>query len=132
MATIRHFEDLEIWQHARILSNQVFRMTIVPPFVTDYKFRDQIRAAAGSVMDNIAEGFERASRREFIHFLSISKGSCGEVQSQLHRAHDQHYIPQQAYEDLVLEYRLLGRKLAGFISYLNATEIKGQKFKNRE
>lgn len=88
MATINRFEDLEIWQIARRLCKEVFNLTSKGPFTKDFKFRDQIRSSSGSVMDNIAEGFERSSRLEFVNFLSISKGSSGETRSQLYRALD--------------------------------------------
>lgn len=91
MATIKRFEDLEIWQTARMLSKKVFLLSDVTPFSKDFKFRDQIRDSSGSVMDNIAEGFERSSRLEFVNFLSIAKGSAGETRSQLYRAIDQNY-----------------------------------------
>jgi four helix bundle protein len=71
MGTIRKFEDLEIWQIARKLSLQIFHLTEIEPSSVDYKFKNQIRASAGSVMDNIAEGFERSSQFEFVNFLSI-------------------------------------------------------------
>ena len=131
MGTIKNFEDLEIWQTARALSKKVFELTLVAPFSNDFRFRDQIRAAAGSVMDNIAEGFERSSKLEFINFLSIAKGSAGEVRSQLHRAKDQQYISDDEVLTLTEEYKLLSAKIAGFIKYLNNTEFKGQKFKDR-
>ena len=95
MATINEFEDLEIWKTARALANKVFRLTEQEPFARDFRFRDQIRAASGSVMDNTAEGFERSSRLEFINFLSIAKGSSGEVRSQIHRTLDQKYIDEK-------------------------------------
>ena len=85
MATFHRFEDLEIWQTAKKLSLKVFKLTEVGPSSKDFKFRDQIRSSAGSVMDNIAEGFERSGQFEFVNFLSISKGSSGEVRSQLYR-----------------------------------------------
>lgn len=83
MATIKRFEDLEIWQIARRLCKEVFNLTNKGPFLKDFKFRDQIRSSSGSIMDNIAEGFERSSRLEFVNFLSIAKGSAGETRSQL-------------------------------------------------
>lgn len=88
MSTLSKFEELEIWKTARSLLLKIFQLSLLEPFSKDFRFKDQIRAAAGSIMDNIAEGFERSSRLEFINFLSIAKGSCGEVKSQLHRALD--------------------------------------------
>jgi four helix bundle protein len=90
--TIKRFEDLEIWQEARELSKYVFKLSSLEPFKSDYKFRDQMRASSGSTMDNIAEGFCRGGNKEFYQFLSISRGSCGEVRSQSYRAYDYEYI----------------------------------------
>lgn len=131
MATIKNFEDLEIRQTARKLSKRIFDVTIKEPFSKDFRFRDQIRAAAGSVMDNIAEGFERSSRLEFINFLTIAKGSAGEVRSQLHRAVDQQCLLDVEGDELIEEYKLLSAKISGFVKYLNTTEHKGQKYKDR-
>src|SRR5436190_17181358 len=94
MATFHRFEDLEIWQIARKLSMKVFQLTETKPSSSDYKFKGQIRSAAGSTMDNIAEGFERSGQFEFVNFLSIAKGSAGEVRSQLYRGMDQQYFPE--------------------------------------
>jgi four helix bundle protein len=88
MATIRRFEDLNVWQKARDLSKVIYLKSIKGSFSKDFALKDQINAASGSVMDNIAEGFERDGRLEFIQFLSYSKGSAGEVRSQLYRAYD--------------------------------------------
>lgn len=130
MATFHRFEDLEIWQMARELSLRVFQLTNSRSVSKDFRFRDQIRAAAGSIMDNIAEGFERSGQFEFVNFLSIAKGSSGEVRSQLVRGMDQKYFPQET-TTLITDYELLASKIAGFIKYLNQSSIKGQKFKGR-
>ncbi len=81
MATIHRFEDLEIWQKGRTLCNAIYPLTLNGSFEKDFKLRDQINGSSGSVMDNIAEGFERDGKNEFRQFLSIAKGSCGEVRS---------------------------------------------------
>jgi len=130
MATFHRFEDLEIWQIARKLSMKVFQLTETKPSSSDYKFKGQIRSAAGSTMDNIAEGFERSGQFEFVNFLSIAKGSAGEVRSQLYRGMDQQYFPENTI-DLIKEYEELASKIGGFIKYLNQSEIRGQKFKGR-
>ena len=130
MATFHRFEDLEIWQIARKLSLKVFQLTQAGLSSTDYKFKGQIRAAAGSTMDNIVEGFERSGQFEFVNFLSIAKGSAGEVRSQLYRGIDQQYFPEDTVE-LIKEYEELASKIGGFIKYLNQSEIRGQKFKGR-
>lgn len=88
MATISKFEDLAIWHNAREFCKDVYALTKHSEFSTDYRFKDQIRASSGSIMDNIAEGFERDGNKEFIQFLFIAKASCGETRSQLYRALD--------------------------------------------
>ena len=104
MSTIKKFEDLELWQLARELARKVKRFTETDRFSKDYRFRDQVNAAAGSVMDNIAEGFERGGRLEFINFLSISKGSTGEVRSQLYRAIDYGYLQSEDIQPIIDGY----------------------------
>jgi four helix bundle protein len=131
MATITKFEDLEVWQLARILSQKIYPLTFIEPVKSDYRIRDQMRGSCGSAMDNIAEGFERGSRLEFINSLGISKGEIGELKSQLYRCADNNYITQQLFSELYNEADLLTKKVTAFISYLNGSKIKGQKFKNR-
>lgn len=132
MATITKFEDLEIWQLARELSKQIYILTFNEPVKNDYRLKDQMRGSAGSIMDNIAEGFERASQLEFINSLSYSKGEVGELKSQLYRCHDNSYISQQVFDDLYGKADILTKKISAFISYLNTSKIRGQKFKNRD
>lgn len=130
MATITKFEELEIWQKARQLANNVFQSyTNSEPFSKDYKLKEQINRSSGSVMDNIAEGFGRNGRNEFVQFLSIAKGSIGEVKSQLYRAFDRNYIPKELFDALYTEADELGKKIGGFINYLNKSDFKGTKFK---
>ena len=95
MATIQRFEDLEIWQKSRLLSNKVYPLTFKEPISNDYRIRDQIRGSVGSIMDNIAEGFERGSKFEFINSLTIAKGEIGELKSQFYRCLDNKYITQE-------------------------------------
>jgi len=131
MATISKFEDLEVWQLARALSKEIYSLTFIEPLKSDFRLRDQMRGSSGSVMDNIAEGFERASKLEFVNSLSYSKGESGELKSQLYRCLDCTYIPQQTFEELYNKTDILARKISAFISYLNSSKVKGQKFKNR-
>lgn len=129
MATVQRFEDLKIWQKARLYSLLIFELTGNGDFYADYDHRRQIRRSADSVMDNIAEGFGRGSRGEFIQFLGIAKGSLTEVKSQLYRALDRKYISSQVFERAYEEADELGKMIAGFISYLSKTQIKGSKYK---
>ncbi len=132
MATIRCFEDLEIWKMARVIAYDRYKLYKEEPiFSRDYELRNQINASTGSVMDNIAEGFERSSSREFINFLSIAKGSLGEVRSQLYRAFDREYLSQETLNSMQIQCKELSGKIAKFISYLNNSEIRGTKFKDR-
>jgi four helix bundle protein len=89
MATIQKFEDLEIWQLARILSKDIYTLSQTGKLAKDYPLKDQMNRSSGSIMDNIAEGYGRGSRLEFIQFLSISTGSADELKSQLYRCHRQ-------------------------------------------
>lgn len=132
MAAIYKFEDLDIWQLARELCRKIFIITEKRPFSNDYRFKNQIRAAAASIMDNIAEGFERNGNREFIQHLSISKGSAGEVRSQLYRALDQNYIDRPEFEQLYTCILEVSSKISNFMAYLNKSDMKGSKFKDRK
>ena len=131
MPTIQRFEDLEIWKKARILAKEIYQLTFAEPIAHDFRMKDQIRGSCGSVMDNIAEGFERASRLEFVNCLSISKGELGELKSQLYRALDVNYINEIIFQELYAKANELTKMITSFIAYLNKSDIKGQKFKNR-
>jgi len=129
MATIQCFEDLKVWKMAREFSKEVFQITCYDKFSKDYKFKEQIRASSGSIMDNIAEGFERGGNKEFCQFLAIAKGSCGESRSQLHRSFDYQYIESEEYEILCQKSIEISKAIAAFMEYLNQSEIKGYKYK---
>jgi four helix bundle protein len=126
---ILRFEDLPVWQQARELYKIIFEITSQNPFSNDFKFRDQIRSSGGSIMDNIAEGFERGGNKEFVQFLSIAKGSCGECRSQCYRAFDSGYIHQLTLDDLISRTTSLSKNISGFMSYLKQSELKGTKYK---
>ena len=104
MATIKSFEDLDNWKLARQICHKVFEITNKNEFSKDFSLKDQIRRSSGSIMDNISEGFEREGKKEFIQYLSISKGSSGECRSQLYRAIDRKYITGEEFDEL---YNLL-------------------------
>jgi four helix bundle protein len=100
MPTVKRFEDLQVWQQARELDQLVFKLTQKPVISRDYRLIDQWRAASGSIMDNIAEGFDREGRKEFLQFLSIAKGSTGEVRSQAYRTFDRNYLTPEEFEQV--------------------------------
>ncbi|UOY05247.1 four helix bundle protein [Muricauda sp. SCSIO 64092] len=131
MAKVEMFEDLEIWQLAREVCNDVHHLIETTSLRKDYALRDQMNRCSGSVMDNIAEGFERNGNKEFIQFLSIAKASCGELRSQLYRTLDKKYIDEATFENLKNKVLIESRKIGSFMNYLSKSEYKGQKFKHR-
>ena len=129
MAAVKDFEDLMIFQKARELSKKIYPITQRKEIKFDSRFVQQIRAAAGSIMDNIAEGFERGGNKEFVNFLYIAKGSCGETRSQLYRAFDYGYISEAQFEAMKSLSEDISKSISNFIDYLSNTVIKGSKFK---
>ncbi len=123
MATIQKFEDLEIWQLAKEFCRKIYPVTFQEPIAKDPRFRDQIRGTAGSIMDNIAEGFGRGSRLEFVNSLTISIGEVDKLKSQLYRGIDVHYFSQLFFEELYELADCLDKKITSFISYLNKSKI---------
>ena len=128
MATIKRFEDLEIWQEARTLSKEIISISKHTELNRDFRFKSQIKDSSGSIMDNIAEGFERNGNAEFRQFLSIAKGSAGETRSQLYRVFDNEYINEEQLNSLVSKYEKLSIQIHNFITYLNKKDFKGTKF----
>ena len=126
---IERFEDLEVWQEARKFAIKVFEITKNEYFSKDFRFRDQLRSSSGSIMDNIAEGFERGGTKEFLQFLSIAKGSCGESRSQCYRAFDCKYISQTLFDELIKDCELISRQITGFMKYLKNSNFRGIKYK---
>jgi len=129
MPTVSNFEDLEIWQLARQQAIEIYQIFILEPFSRDWELRNQVNAASGSVMDNIAEGFERSGNKEFSNFLIISKGSNGEVRSQLYRAYDRKYISAEKFEELKLKCITISKKITSFLKYLKESDQKGFRYK---
>ena len=129
MAVVSDFEELAIFQKARELSKKIYPITQRGEFKYDTRFVQQIRASAGSIMDNIAEGFERTGNKEFLNFLYIAKGSCGEVRSQLIRANDLGYMTKEEYDELYTECRKLSAGIMNFIKEIRTSEYAGAKYK---
>jgi four helix bundle protein len=121
MGTIERFEDIDAWKDARVLVKRIYEATGGGRFERDFGLRDQIRRAAVSAMSNIAEGFERASDKEFVRFLYMAKGSAGEVRSQLYVAADLGYLDKQHTDELIGLVEAVSRQIAGFIKYLKST-----------
>ena len=113
---------------ARRLAVIINKIGVETDLKTDFKFKEQIKSSSGSVMDNITEGFERDGNIEFRQFLSIAKGSAGEVRSQVYRVFDYGYIDEQLFLQLKNDYEKLSGKIKNFISYLNKKDFKGNKF----
>src|SRR5881396_4078784 len=127
MAKIKKFEDLVSWTRARSLSKEIYDVTSAKPFLHDFGLKDQIRRAAISILSNIAEGFERGGDKEFLQFLSLAKGSCGEVRAQLYVALDQAYINDAQFQELSEKAVEVSRLIAGLIKYLSASDLRGSK-----
>jgi len=129
MATITRFEDLEIWKLARMLCKKIYDLTLQQEFKNNFALVDQIRRSSGSIMDNIAEGYERDGQKEFLQFLYISKASAGETRSQLYRAFDCNLITEEQLTGLTNELLKLSTKIQNFINYLKRSGLKGNKYK---
>lgn len=115
MATVNSFEELRIWQEAR--KNCKWVSDLAPKLISskNYRLKDQIEGSSGSVMDNIAEGFERTGKKEFINFLIIAKGSAGEYRSQLYRLLDCGIIDADEHVLRKNEAIALSKQIANFI-----------------
>ena len=127
MPKAQKFEDLEIFQSARNICKEVYLITKEGEFNKDSRFVQQIHASAGSVMDNIAEGFEREGNKEFVNFLYIAKGSCGEVRSQIIRASDVGFIDKETATKLYNECLSLSKSISAFIKSIKTSGFRGSK-----
>lgn len=129
MATIEKFEDIISWKEARELNKTIGELIDNGRFKNSYRLINQIEGSAGSIMDNIAEGFERGGNKEFIQFLYIAKASCGELRSQLYRALDRNYIEQKEFDNISTHAKKISSLIQKFIMYLENTETKGIKYR---
>jgi four helix bundle protein len=118
MATIKNFEELEVWKLAMELCTEVYSLTNTDFFSKDFALKDQIRRSAISIPSNISEGYEREGINQFVYFLVIAKGSCGELRTQLKIANTLNYINEKEYITLNEKSLSTSKQLAGFIKYL--------------
>ncbi|HLF65226.1 MAG TPA: four helix bundle protein [Saprospiraceae bacterium] len=128
--TWTHFEDIDAWQMARAYSKRIHDLIENSAIKKNFALKDQMYGSSGSIMDNIAEGFERGSNGEFRNFLSYAKGSCGESRSQLYRCLDLGLISQKDFHSLKQEAEFIAGKIFRIIEYLNSSDIRGQRFKS--
>ena len=126
MSTIQKFEDLLCWQKSRELTKEIYKAFRE---CRDYGFRDQIQRASVSIMSNIAEGFERGTKQEFLNYLYIAKGSAGEVRAQLYVALDAGYLNLEMFKYLNLLALECSRLLSSFIKSVKASSERGLQFK---
>jgi four helix bundle protein len=123
MATIKKFEDLDVWKLSRKIVNDVYDMTNRGNFNKDYALRDQIRRSAIGILSNIAEGFESGTDKQFARYLKIAKGSAGECRAQLYIAFEQQYLSQDEFKNLKRKLITCSKKLSRLISYLNGNKV---------
>ncbi len=127
---VKNFEDLEIWKEARGLTREVYDLSKEPKFSKDFGLRDQMRRAAVSIMSNIAEGYERGGNQEFVQYLYIAKGSCGEIRSQLYVALDQEYVERRTADNLLVVLKRLSVMIKHLIDHLKRSGMRGPKYGN--
>lgn len=128
MARIEKFEDIRSWRKSRELTKQIYVITSQGNFKRDFGLRDQIRKASVSIVSNIAEGFERGGDQEFLQFLAVAKGSCGEVRAQLYIALDQGYLQREDFETLSTLTTEISGLLSGLMKYLKQSTLRGSKY----
>ncbi len=131
MSTIQKFEEIVSWKEARELNKTVGLLIDTGKLKNNYRLINQIEGSAGSIMDNIAEGFERGGNKEFVQFLYIAKASCGELRSQLYRALDRNYIDKKEFDDISLHAMKISSLIQKLINYLVNAEIKGIRYKTK-
>jgi four helix bundle protein len=129
MSSFNHFEEIEAWQKARLLAQQVYDVTSNTIFKDDNKLKSQMLGSSGSIMDNIAEGQGRGGSKEFRQFLWIAKGSSAELKSQLYRSLDRNFIDKQTFDDIFTNTSEVEKMISGLINYLNKSDISGIKYK---
>ena len=125
--TVKRFEELEIWKNSRLLCRKIRELSLNSSLAKDYSIKDQILRSSGSVMDNIAEGYERDGKKEFLQYLYIAKGSPGETRSQVYRCFDVHHLSEEQYLSLLNDCLNLSAQIKNFINYISESEYEGNK-----
>jgi four helix bundle protein len=120
MTTAKRFEDLEVWQKAKELTNLIYRVSLSGAFSRDFGLRDQMRRAAVSIMSNIAEGFESQTQLIFIQYLGRAKGSAGELRAQIYIAVEQNYLTQDEFNSAIFLAETCSKQLTRFVQYLES------------
>lgn len=128
MSKVSRFEDLVVWQKARVLSFKVYQISADGPIIKDYGFKEQIRRSSVSISSNIAEGFERGGNKEFLQFLSIAKASAAETRSLLYLASDLEYISKAESDNLISEASEVAKMISSLMSYLKGSDKSGAKY----
>ena len=129
MATYNSFEDLPVWNVSKELAVRIYELTSQGKLSKDYGLKDQMQRSAVSISSNIAEGFERGSKKEFMQYLYIARGSCGELRSQMYIARDIGYFDNDNFDTIYSLALKVSKQINGFIKYLKSTNFKGQKYK---
>jgi four helix bundle protein len=124
MATIKDFEDLEIWQKAIKLSDELYELCQIDFLKKDFSTQDQLKRAALSISNNIAEGFEYNNNPDFIKYLRYSKGSCGECRSMIGFIRSKNWIDEKKHSYFHNELKMLGSQIGSFMSYLKQHKVK--------
>ena len=124
MARIERFEDVIAWKKAMELCDLIYEFTNKEKFSRDFGLKDQIRRSSVSVVSNIAEGFERESTNQFIYFLTIAKGSAGELRTQIYIAKNQEYITIEEFDSIVTKVVEVSKTISGFMSYLRTLKLQ--------
>ncbi len=119
---IEKFEDIRAWQQARELTNLVYDLTEQENFKRDFRLRDQFQGAAGSIMHNIAEGFDDGSDIEFIRFLKYARRSASEVQSEIYLAFDRKYVNEEGFQKVYKMATTTKKSINAFIAYLRKSK----------
>lgn len=128
MGSYKQFEDLKVWQSSRELNKRMYHILEGKNDKNSGFLLNHLFKTSGSIMDNIAEGFERGGNKEFINFLSYSKGSAGELRSQFYRALDVNLLDEFEFDELQNHVTSISKQLSLFINYLKNSDYKGSKF----